>query len=187
MTDCTRLIGARARAATWKTQAAIATRMPSVHQRLANRATVERTGARQRTGGRRDRAALLEEEPEQRDDRAAEREQQAEGDGQRQGSQRRARRRRGDVSQLGGRRPGLGRASIAATVCLHPARAAAADTESSAPITPALEVLALADDHDVDGGAASGCGSRCRCGGPTAPRVGVGGDGGSGEGRSSRS
>ena len=51
MTDCTRLIGARASAATWKTQAAIATRMPSVHQRLAKSATVDRTGARQRTAG----------------------------------------------------------------------------------------------------------------------------------------
>src|SRR4051794_12297549 len=51
ITDCTRLIGARARPATWKPQPAIATRMPSVHQRLENRATVDFTGWRSSTGG----------------------------------------------------------------------------------------------------------------------------------------
>ncbi len=44
MTLCTRLIGASESAATWKTQAPVATTMPSVHHRLANRAPVERIG-----------------------------------------------------------------------------------------------------------------------------------------------
>ena len=44
MTDCTRLIGASDSAATWNTQAPVATMIPSVHQWLANSAMVERIG-----------------------------------------------------------------------------------------------------------------------------------------------
>ena len=51
ITLCTRLIGASDSAATWNTQAAVATMMPSVHQRLANSAPVERTGWRHCTAG----------------------------------------------------------------------------------------------------------------------------------------
>ena len=51
MTDWTRLIGASASAATCSPHAAIATRIPSVHQRLLNSAIVLLTGRRHSTAG----------------------------------------------------------------------------------------------------------------------------------------
>ena len=51
MTDCTSVMGARARAATWNTHPPMATRIPSTHQRLRKSAAVEETGWRHSTGG----------------------------------------------------------------------------------------------------------------------------------------
>ena len=79
------LIGASASAATWKTHGGgrddDPERPPAVGEQRDGRAD----GMAPLDGRRVDGAALLEEEAEQGDDRAAEREQQAEGDGGRHG------------------------------------------------------------------------------------------------------
>jgi hypothetical protein len=51
ITAWTSEIGARARAATWKTQPPVATSMPIVHQRERKRALVDSHGCEKRTSG----------------------------------------------------------------------------------------------------------------------------------------